>query len=370
MRKRRQRYNYLAKGSPQPFSQSSASAHNPCDAQASAAAGEQDRPPFVLRGYDSDHLIFACEETGLEHAIRCNALNKQNLIPLADMYWWEEKYPKENSDGQVVGVRWDLAANDLLRLRKGSSVYDPSSIRGIGVWSDAGRTVVHTGRHLLVDGEVVSFAHHESEFLYLKAHAVSGPHENEPTAEDLGGLIELLKKWNFADRSGSYFTLGWCITSMLSGSLDWRPNVWLTGSTEAGKSSLIDNVITPLIAPVGGVTCGEGTTAAGIRQSVKHDALPIIIDEFESDDEKARRRVDEIISMVRSSSSNQGAQVLKGTTSGQSLSYLMRSSFLFASIDVGLEKHGIKPHQRRALHDRPPKGDVRGNRRNVAQGHT
>ena len=32
---------------------------------------------FVLRGYDSDHLIFACEETGLEHAIRCNALNKQ-----------------------------------------------------------------------------------------------------------------------------------------------------------------------------------------------------------------------------------------------------------------------------------------------------
>ena len=110
------------------------------------------------------------------------------------------------------------------------------------------------------------------------------------------------------------------------------------GFTEAGKSSLIDNVITPLIAAVGGVTCGEGTTAAGIRQSVKHDALPIIIDEFESDDEKARRRVDEIISMVRGSSSNQGAQVLKGTTSGQSLSYLMRSSFLFASIDVGLEK--------------------------------
>ena len=50
---RRSRYNYLAKGSPQPFSkgndQGSTRSHNPCDAQASAAAGEQERPPFVLR---------------------------------------------------------------------------------------------------------------------------------------------------------------------------------------------------------------------------------------------------------------------------------------------------------------------------------
>ena len=139
----------------------------------------------MLRGYDSDHLIFACEETGLEHAIRCNALNQSNLITLADMHWWQDNYPKEDKDGRVVGVRWDLAANDMLRLRKGSSVYDPSSIRGIGVWSDAGRTVVHTGRHLLVDG---TFRPPWSEFLFEAPR--SRDHMEEPT-EELGGLIEL-----------------------------------------------------------------------------------------------------------------------------------------------------------------------------------
>ena len=333
--KRMQRYVFLLKGvGSDPFA---AKPFNRCDAKAAAEAGVQERPPFVLRGYDADHLIFAVDETGLEHSLRTNALNQSNLITIADYDWWADSYGYWNKKGDLL-INWKDAANDLLRLRRNSSVYDPSNIRGIGVWSDGGRTVVHTGRELIVDGKKVSFAHFDSDFLYVKSPAVPGPHADEPTEAELQLLEQLANRWNYEDKIGPYLVLGWCITASLSGALAWRPNIWITGPTEAGKSSLIDNMIKALIAPIGGKTCSSETSAAGIHQTLRHDALPVVVDEFESDDEKARRRVDEIITMVRSSSSNEGGEVFKGTTSGSALSYLVRSSFAFASINVGLDK--------------------------------
>jgi hypothetical protein len=293
--------------------------------------------PFVIRGYTSDAIVFGVEETGLDVAIRNNQLNAQNLLPIAPYKFWADNYGYcDERDRFRIG--WQRVADDLLRLRAKKTIYDPSNMRGCGVWRDRDQIVVNSGGQLLVDGLRIPFAHHDSEFTYVKSPSLKGPADDEATLEDLQHIENVVRRWNFADNAGPAFLLGWIVTAMLSGASRWRPNIWLTGPTNAGKSTATDAVVKPLIRPVGGRVYGSCTTAAGLRQDLGHSAVPVLIDEFESDTPADRSRVDQIISLVRSSSSNEGAVVAKGTTSGNAISFLVRSSFAFASIDVGLAK--------------------------------
>lgn len=298
---------------------------------------ELERIPFIIRGFTNDAIVFGVEETGLDISIKNNALNAQNLLPIASHRFWALHYGFYD-EKEKFRIAWQSAADDLLRHRKEHSIYDPSNMRGCGVWRDGGQIVTHTGGQLLVDGKAVPFAHHESEFTYVKQPPLKGPADNEATLDELQQVENVVRRWNFADNASPAFLLGFVVTSALSGALSWRPNIWITGPTTVGKSTLLDEVVKPLIRPLGGRVYGSCTTAAGLRQDLGHNAVPVLIDEFESDTEVDRRRVDQIVSLVRSSSSNDGAVVAKGTTSGNAISYLVRSSFAFASIDVGLVK--------------------------------
>ena len=295
------------------------------------------RIPFVIRGFTNDAIIFGAEETGLDFSIKNNALNAQNLLPIASYRFWAFHYGFYD-EKEKFRIAWQRAADDLLRLRAEHTIYDPSNMRGCGVWRDGDQLVTHTGGQLLVDGESVPFAHHESDFTYVKQPSLKGPAPNEATLEELQHIENVVRRWNFADNAGPAFLLGWIVTANLSGALPWRTNVWITSPTTGGKSTVMDEVVKPLVRPIGGRAYGSCTTAAGLRQDLGHNAVPVLIDEFESDTEADRRRVDQIIRLVRSSSSNDGALVAKGTTSGNAISFLVRSSFAFASIDVGLVK--------------------------------
>src|SRR3546814_3722369 len=78
--------------------------------------------------------------------------------------------------------------------------------------------------------------------------------------------------------------------AVICGALNWRPHVWLTGSSGSGKSWLLDNVIRPLIGAIA-VYCQSNSTEAGIRQTLATDARPVLFDEAESEDAKAQVRI-------------------------------------------------------------------------------
>src|SRR3546814_12688673 len=80
---------------------------------------------------------------------------------------------------------------------------------------------------------------------------------------------------------------GWIAIAVICGALNWRPHVWLTGSSGSGKSWLLDNVIRPLIGAIA-VYCQSNSTEAGIRQTLATDARPVLFDEAESEDAKAQ----------------------------------------------------------------------------------
>lgn len=80
------------------------------------------------------------------------------------------------------------------------------------------------------------------------------------------------------------------------------------------------------------------SSEAGIRQRLKGDAIPVLFDESESNSERDAMRIQSVLSLVRQSSSESPAEVLKGTAGGDAMSFHIRSMFCLSSIQVGVKQ--------------------------------
>jgi putative DNA primase/helicase len=76
------------------------------------------------------------------------------------------------------------------------------------------------------------------------------------------------------------------------------------------------------------------TSEAGIRQTLGHDALPVVFDESEGADRKANERMQSVMALMRSASAEDGGVMAKGSATGLAKTYRIRSCFAFASIAV------------------------------------
>jgi putative DNA primase/helicase len=79
------------------------------------------------------------------------------------------------------------------------------------------------------------------------------------------------------------------------------------------------------------------TTEAGIRQKLKSDAIPVLFDEGEQQNERDSSRMQGVIGLARQSSTESEAMTLKGTVAGDGMEFLVRSMFLLSSVSVGIK---------------------------------
>jgi putative DNA primase/helicase len=124
----------------------------------------------------------------------------------------------------------------------------------------------------------------------------------------------------------------------ICGALAWRPHIWITGAAGTGKSWVMDNIMRPILGRVGLFVQGD-TTEAGIRQALGYDARPVLFDEAEGESERAQARMQNVLALMRQSSSENGSVIVKGTTTGAVKVYSIRSCFAFSSIGVGIKQH-------------------------------
>jgi putative DNA primase/helicase len=76
------------------------------------------------------------------------------------------------------------------------------------------------------------------------------------------------------------------------------------------------------------------TSEAGLRQSLGHDAIPVVFDEAEGEDKRNQDRMQAVMALMRAASAEDGGVMAKGTSSGTAKTYRIRSCFAFASIAV------------------------------------
>jgi len=121
------------------------------------------------------------------------------------------------------------------------------------------------------------------------------------------------------------------VLAPICGALRWRPHIWVSGERGSGKSWITDQVVRAIL----GENClfvQGATSEAGIRQTLKLDALPVVFDEAESEGGRGAGRFAGVMELARQASSDNGAAIVKGSASGESNQFRVRSMFYFSAI--------------------------------------
>jgi len=304
------------------------------------ATDPEPEPPIVgeyfacLGKDDGDSYYYRPHNTGQIVRLTRSAHSNVNLINLAPQQYWQQLAP-----GDRGGIDWLKAARTLFEVGASRHVYNPDHIRGRGVWWDGQRTVLHLGERLIVDGQSRPVLEpFDSSFMYQRMAQLKGPADAKPLTDAEAFII-----WELADRfhweipaSGMLFA-GWVTLAPICGALPWRPHAWLTASAGSGKSAILDRYVAPLLADMGLIVAGN-TTEAGLRQTLRCDALPVVFDEAESNEKSDQIRMQNILSLARVASSESHAIMLKGSPGGDVTRFNIRSMFLMSSIATALKQ--------------------------------
>lgn len=301
------------------------------DGLPSGPVDEADPETFRFLGYTNEggnlkhHFYSYASQTVIQ--LGASSISLPNLIALAPLNVWEMRFPGRN------GVSTNAAINWLVNASMTVGMFDENKIRGRGAWSDKGDVIVHAGEHLIVNGRMMQLRDYNGRFVYERGTPLELDTKYPlPTAE-ANRLMDIVRMINWEREISAYLLAGWCVVAPFCGALKWRPHIWVTGAAGTGKSWVFQNIVRRLMEGMALGVQGE-TSEAGIRQTLGNDALPIVFDEAEGEDKKAQDRMQSILALMRSSSSEDGGIIAKGSAGGAAVAYKIRSCFAFASIAV------------------------------------
>jgi len=286
---------------------------------------------FRCLGYNHGVYYYFPEGSKQVAAISGGNHTKSNLLTLAPLDYWQALYSYNDR------ISWDRAASDVMRQCEACGVYSISRHRGRGGWFDEGRSIIHLGDQILVDGSLMSEVPN-SYYIYEAGDRIVHDNSNPLKKEEAIKFQKIIDSLFWKKTIYAKMLSGWCVVAPICGSLEYRPNVWLTGESGSGKSFITDSIVKPCVKSFVKYF-QSNTTEAGIRQTLRTDALPIIIDEFEGEDETARIRVQKTLELARQSFSESDGKIVMGSSSGRAVEYQIRSTFFLSSIGVTLARH-------------------------------
>ncbi|AZO10567.1 hypothetical protein EJ074_16585 [Mesorhizobium sp. M3A.F.Ca.ET.080.04.2.1] len=236
-------------------------------------------------------------------------LAEQYLLGLAESGFWRQRFPGRR------GANFKAAGETLIKACRRAGPFNPLRIRGRGIWPESGEVIVNLGQPI-----------ESSKFLYLCFERIVLDNDGPPfDAERLRSHLELYH-WRNSQDAGLLF--GWLAMAPICGALVWRPHAFVYGPARSGKTT-IHTVASIVLSPLA-ISADGQSTEAGIRQTLGPDSLPILLDEFESDQNGSTLR--NILRLARSASSAD-TPVLKGTPEGKAMSFSLRTTFLFSAIN-------------------------------------
>jgi len=218
-------------------------------------------------------------------------------------------------------------------------MFDPDCLRGRGAWWDRGHSMLHLGDRLVVDGRSQSITEpFASRFYYQRGAALEGPGDYTPLDDqESWALLLLAERFRWEIPASSLLLAGWVTLAPISGALSWRPHIWLTAAAGSGKSAILERFVGVLLGDLALTVVGN-TTEAFIRQALRSDALPVVIDEAESNDKVDQQRIQQILALARYASSETRASIGKGSSAGEVQRFRVRSMFLLSSISTALRQ--------------------------------
>lgn len=273
--------------------------------------------PYEILGIADDGQAYFIDQSGrLQHWL-LTTLNKSKLLVLAPLEFWAFDSPK---------INWDEKINEVIML-SGKKEFDPDKVKGRGAWRNKEGGICYfdgNAKNLLGDPN--------PNWVFTKRvqKDIGIGYGDDPGHDVRDEIYELNKLLPYSTKFEAAKLLAWATLAPFCGALEWRPACFVTAQSGAGKTSVIDLIVTPLAIPLR--ASGGGSTEPGIRQRVVKDAVPIFVEELEDDTKKKRENKEAILSLMRQSTSDDAPEVLKGTSDGGGTSYALKCMFLFAGI--------------------------------------
>jgi putative DNA primase/helicase len=300
--------------------------------------------PFKFLGYDKNKFYYLPDGaqqivclTGPEHEEK-NISSFLAPIDFWERHWAATKRFKDASGEwreSKSGVDWRAVRRFLIwTMQYKAGVYHGENIRGPGVWMDGTRVIIHLGDRLLMDGIPVLMSRIKSRYIYEKRRPLD-PDDGfifPLDVREANEIIKVLESFSWTGPINARLLAGWIVASLIGGALPWRPHVWINGPQSCGKSTILNLVVRRLCGECTAIVIEGATTEAGLRQQANHCSFPILFDEAESNDQKGKIRMEQIIELMRSSASPNGGKLVKGTPGGGALMFDIQSCFCLASI--------------------------------------
>lgn len=283
-------------------------------------------------GYDGADYYFLSNVNPQIQKLGASQLTSSGLCRLQPLLYWESIHPAKSG-----GTDWSRAADALMQACHIKGIFRSDRVRGCGVWSEGSEVVYHRGTLLCINDEQLPLHRNSrhSKYIYELSDELPPLHPSPITALEGQQLLDVAHAIRWKRPESATFYAGWLAVSMIGGALKWRPHLWITGVSGSGKSYVMQEITYPLLQDFSYYFLGQ-TTEAGIRQKTGCSTLPIIFDEFETDDDKSAGRVRAVLELARQASSSSDGIVAKGTVSGTALEFKPQFCMCVGSIRVNL----------------------------------
>lgn len=261
--------------------------------------------------------------------------------------WSEPKYEGRGAnrhlvkESEIVGFAQDMASEALIAACGDAGIFDAQGrVRGRGAHRGRDRAlVIHYGDRIMVTRPASAGAPSSTDwfdtglidgFVYPAAAPSPRPAPDPCDTVKAEALLSLISTWNW--RRGNLDALlafGWICQTFISGALNWRSHLFVTGGAGTGKSSFNGkHGLCDRLLGVGSMRTGNASEAA-VRQILRAQTIPVIFDEFEPNAFNAHK-LSAVLELARVASS--GGEVHRGSSDHKAAEFVLNSCFQFSAI--------------------------------------
>lgn len=258
-------------------------------------------------------------------------MTKPMLLAVCGKDWALEHFPKINEKSFNVSVDVEALSSYINDGCVMAGPFTEDRERAAGIWPSAdGQLVINSSSGVWrSDGQPVERANHEGYTYTLVGSYDLTPDTPPATPEEVAEYESFLGCWEWRHTSEPMLMMAWSGTAMVSAANGCRPHIYVGGPKGIGKTQCV-NVVSDILGE-GCLSIDGDSNEAGVRQALNGSPLAVLIDESENTNRRAQKR---LTVLARTSYSDNGDGVLRGTAGGKAKRYALRSAFLRAAINT------------------------------------
>ena len=291
---------------------------------------------FVVMGLIDDKVVFQLKKTYQVRTVKAaNLLGEGVLLTLAPQNWWLSQCGEK---GLTKPQRMSFA-DAIIRAAEQKGIFDvSSSLYGRGAAEIDGKVVFNVGDGILAEDDdkmltkKIGFEHCKGE-IFIPGKVITV--EDSKNAERyLRSMYDAVMSYRWQHENYGRAFVGWIVSAVIGGALDFRPMLWILAPAQTGKTYLLDRVMHPLLGNM--LTPISDTSEAGLAYQMGKDSLPAYIDEFEPGAGMfSAQKWQSVLKLVRQATSG-GGQRLRAAVGNQQTGVVTcqpRFSIFLSSID-------------------------------------